>query len=117
MSSLSTNISLQKILHINYFTVADFAETHKESDCFACVVATHGEEMPLDKENDVRIRKHVIIGTDGMSVQTKELVEMFDNCEELRGKPKLFFIQVSILLSVLLPLMFLFDCGHFILVS
>jgi hypothetical protein len=81
-----------------YFSpsVANSAEVHKKSDCFVCVVASHGEEMALGQRNNVKIKEHVIVGTDGQCIKTRDLVEMFDgdHCEELKDKPKFFFIQV-----------------------
>ncbi len=55
---------------------------HRNSDCFACVILSHGEEG-------------AVYGTDG-PVEIKELVEPFKGhkCPDLAGKPKLFFIQV-----------------------
>jgi hypothetical protein len=59
-------------------------------------VASHGEEMALGQRNNVKIKEHVIVGTDGQCIKTRDLVEMFDgdHCEELKDKPKFFFIQV-----------------------
>ncbi|CAC5418453.1 unnamed protein product [Mytilus coruscus] len=71
------------------------SKIHEKSDCFACVIASHGEEMELETENNIHIKEHVIVGTDGRVVKTRDIVEMFnaDNCEELKDKPKFFFIQ------------------------
>lgn len=75
--------------------VANSADVHKKSDCFVCVVASHGEEMELGQKKNVKIKEHVILGTDGQGIKTRDLVEMFDgdHCEELKDKPKFFFIQ------------------------
>ena len=60
------------------------------------MVASHGEEIALGQRNNVKIKEHVIVGTDGQCIKTRDLVEMFDgdHCEELKDKPKFFFIQV-----------------------
>ncbi|XP_046376833.1 caspase-3-like [Haliotis rufescens] len=56
-------------------------DIHKDSDCFVCVILSHGEE---DK----------VHGTDG-PVEVTKLLAPFrgDRCSALAGKPKLFFIQ------------------------
>ena len=55
-----------------------------QSDCFVCTILTHGEEG-------------VVYGTDD-KVEVKVLLEPFkgNNCRGLVGKPKIFFIQVSL---------------------
>lgn len=69
-------------------------DLHKESDCFVCVIAAHGEEMVIQKAEGTK--EHVIFGTNGKPIRTSEIVGMFDerNCKELADKPKFFFIQV-----------------------
>ncbi|CAG5125257.1 unnamed protein product, partial [Candidula unifasciata] len=54
---------------------------HTDSDCFVCVILSHGEEGH-------------IYGTD-QPIAIDELVRPFKghNCSSLAGKPKLFFIQ------------------------
>ncbi|CAG2207843.1 unnamed protein product [Mytilus edulis] len=71
------------------------SKIHEKSDCFVCVIASHGEEMQIETKNNVIIKEHVIVGTDGQCVKTRDIVEMFneDNCEGLKDKPKFFFIQ------------------------
>ena len=71
---------------------------HIKSDCFVCVVASHGEEAQTntDVHSTEHNREHVIIGADGKELRTSDLVELFDDdhCEGLKDKPKFFFIQV-----------------------
>lgn len=57
------------------------AEDHSDSDCFVCVILSHGEEG-------------IIFGTD-KAVEIKELTTYFkgDACPGLIGKPKIFIIQ------------------------
>nr|AYK02335.1 caspase-3 [Haliotis diversicolor] len=56
-------------------------DIHKDTDCFVCVILTHGEE-------------DMVHGTDG-PVEVTKLLAPFkgDRCPALAGKPKLFFIQ------------------------
>ena len=71
---------------------------HIQSDCFVCVVASHGEEVQTntDVHSTEHSSEHVIIGADGEKLRTSKLVELFDDdhCEGLTDKPKFFFIQV-----------------------
>ncbi|VDO96533.1 unnamed protein product [Schistosoma curassoni] len=55
----------------------------RDHDCFACVILSHGDEGGL------------IYATDG-SIPVDRIIAPFrgDQCLDLRGKPKLFFIQV-----------------------
>ncbi|XP_052092692.1 caspase-7-like [Mytilus californianus] len=75
--------------------VSEMSKIHEKSDCFACVIASHGEEIELETEKNIHIKEHVIVGIDGQVVKTRDIVEMFnaDNCKELKDKPKFFFIQ------------------------
>lgn len=72
-------------------------DDHNKSDCFVCVVASHGEEAQTDSgvHSTEHFREHVIIGFDGKPLRTSALVELFDedHCEGLKDKPKFFFIQ------------------------
>ncbi|KAK4471826.1 hypothetical protein MN116_004608 [Schistosoma mekongi] len=54
----------------------------RDHDCFACVILSHGDEGGL------------IYATDG-SIPVDRIIAPFrgDQCSDLRGKPKLFFIQ------------------------
>lgn len=55
---------------------------HRDRDCLACFILTHGEEEG-------------VLGVDGLPVSLQELKEPFTglNCPSLVNKPKLFFIQ------------------------
>ncbi|XP_062597260.1 uncharacterized protein LOC134258721 isoform X2 [Saccostrea cucullata] len=70
----------------------------EESDCFACVLSSHGMEGQTSTkgrgpEPFVRT-EHFFYTKDGV-VRTTELLELFNNqnCRALRGKPRMFFIQ------------------------
>ncbi|XP_060066045.1 uncharacterized protein LOC132546349 [Ylistrum balloti] len=67
------------------------SKLEEDSDCFACLISTHGAEA---QGRDHNIRQHVLHTYDGM-IPTDEIVSMFNdsNCAAMRGKPKLFFIQ------------------------
>ncbi|XP_063444348.1 uncharacterized protein LOC134724919 isoform X2 [Mytilus trossulus] len=77
--------------------VAGMEKEHRESDCFICVVASHGVEAQKDTGVHSRShdREHMIVGVDGKEMSTSDFVEKFEeeNCEGLQGKPKFFFIQ------------------------
>ncbi|XP_061197022.1 caspase-6-like [Saccostrea echinata] len=70
----------------------------KESDCFACVISSHGMEGQIStkgKGPEPFVRtEHFVYTRDGV-VRTTELLELFNdrNCRALRGKPRMFFIQ------------------------
>ncbi|XP_052068645.1 caspase-6-like isoform X1 [Mytilus californianus] len=78
---------------------ADIAKegVHEKSDCFVCVVSSHGneEQTKSDTHQSSLEREQEIMGVDGKGIKTSDLVEIFsdDNCKGLRGKPKFFFIQ------------------------
>lgn len=57
-------------------------QDHSDTDCFACVVLTHGEANGQ------------LYGRDGLYLAS-DLLDLFkgDRCLTLTGKPKLFFIQ------------------------
>lgn len=99
-----------------FLTVAK-KKCHKNSDCFVCVIASHGQEEQTGTslhDSYLTREQHIMGGVkyDTNHTQTKttnlekdlvktsELIDIFsnDNCEGLRGKPKLFFIQVKITL-------------------
>lgn len=68
-----------------YITAADI--DHRNNDCVAVVVLSHGETGRLEARD----------GT----YDVNEIWEPFLSCETLVGKPKLFFIQVSVLSNCL----------------
>ncbi|XP_069118708.1 uncharacterized protein [Argopecten irradians] len=75
-------------------SAASLTDYHKQSDCFACVIGSHGEELVAKGDGTTHKNKHVIYGTDTY-VRTSKLTDLFsDNkCPGLRLKPKIFFIQ------------------------
>ncbi|XP_063447427.1 caspase-7-like [Mytilus trossulus] len=70
---------------------------HEDSDCFVCVVASHGREKQTktDTHGPFLEREQEILGVDGNEIRTSDFVAIFsdDKCKGLRGKPKFFFIQ------------------------
>lgn len=65
-------------------------------DCFVCIISSHGAEVPLSRllDPDRKLRQHVIFTRDG-EIPTDKILEVFsdDRCENLKGKPRMFFIQ------------------------
>ena len=55
-----------------------------EHDAFVCCILSHGGPG-------------VVYGTDGVGVDMDDILSLFrpDNCDNLAGKPKLFFVQVG----------------------
>lgn len=68
----------------------------EKSDSFACVLASHGNEVQEDSPADpkVKVYHHVIHGTNG-GIKTHLILDLLDEnrCNKLQGKPKLFFVQ------------------------
>ncbi|XP_063439730.1 uncharacterized protein LOC134721011 isoform X2 [Mytilus trossulus] len=69
-------------------------EFHQQSDCFACVLASHGIEKPRTmKTPGLYYRDHCICGVDEDTVTTKSIIETITGTEALQDKPKMLFIQ------------------------
>ncbi|XP_052060252.1 caspase-7-like isoform X2 [Mytilus californianus] len=72
-------------------------EFHLKSDCFVCVIASHGNERPRpvdDKQpSGLYFRDHCVYGIDNEPVATKHIVKKFSEVSSLENKPKLFCIQ------------------------
>ena len=70
----------------------------EKSDAFACVLASHGNEIQEKNptKTNIKVYHHVIYGTDH-EIKTHLLMDLLkgNRCRQLRGKPKLFFIQVK----------------------
>ncbi|XP_063447430.1 uncharacterized protein LOC134726961 isoform X2 [Mytilus trossulus] len=70
---------------------------HEKSDCFVCVVSSHGneEQTKSDTHQASLEREQEILGVDGKGIKTSDLIDIFsdNNCKGLCGKPKFFFIQ------------------------
>ncbi|XP_012944029.1 caspase-7 [Aplysia californica] len=71
---------------------------HRNADCFACAILSHGDQTWTEREWDrlgTKTRLDLLFGVDGRAVATKFIVELFsDNyCPGLEGKPRLFFLQ------------------------
>lgn len=75
--------------------------------CVVMVISSHGSEdevakgeisRPELRRQEVKYYQHRIATTDG-SIRSSEIISMFDemNCRALKGKPKIFFIQVNLL--------------------
>lgn len=68
---------------VSIFIIKDGDKDHSKFNMFACVLSSHGSDES-------------ICGSDGKSVVFVELVRSIINCKSLEGKPKLFFVDVSI---------------------
>lgn len=68
-------------------------------DCFVCAISSHGAQVPR-KGHNKRTDHHFY--THNSMMPTADLVDSFsdDKCPKLRGKPRLFFIQVSFMLCI-----------------
>ncbi|XP_052263175.1 caspase-7-like isoform X2 [Dreissena polymorpha] len=69
---------------------------HSQSDCFACIVLSHGDEVRMiDKHRPDQLeRLDVIYATDGIMF-TKDIIQQFSDLKvpSLANKPRLFFVQ------------------------
>ena len=72
------------------------AADHTSSDCFACILSSHGSEVGWYKEKHVIERTDIVFAKDGY-LFIEDILKYFreDKSPSLKGKPKLFFIQVS----------------------
>ncbi|XP_025101960.1 caspase-7-like [Pomacea canaliculata] len=71
---------------------------HKDSDCLAVAILSHGGEMKWPQLWNHRkeiLRQDFIFGVDGQYLLTSSIMDCFndDNCPALKGKPRLFFLQ------------------------
>ncbi|XP_076088548.1 caspase-3-like [Mytilus galloprovincialis] len=68
----------------------------RQSDCFTCVLASHGGEedrLAHGKLQSVNLRDHCIYDVDCIPVITKNIINEFNKVKALKDKPKLFFVQ------------------------
>ncbi|KAJ8304444.1 hypothetical protein KUTeg_018027 [Tegillarca granosa] len=62
-------------------------------DCLVVIISSHGSEDQTASDKDqVKRYVHMISTVDG-KVETDDIVQCFERCRPLKGKPKLFFIQ------------------------
>ncbi|VDH96967.1 Hypothetical predicted protein [Mytilus galloprovincialis] len=60
---------------------------YRMSDCFACVLASHGGELEVysnDKSQSVLLREHCIYGVDNVPVSTKGIIDDLNDASRLR---------------------------------
>lgn len=82
-----------------HFIACEQTQFHRDSDCFACIIGSHGNEKPRSVDSlptCVYYRDHCIYGVDDDTVTTKSIIEKVIGVEGLQDKPKMFFIQVRI---------------------
>lgn len=74
---------------------------NSESDCFVCVISTHGEEIRESRNTGLPLEadvwRHAVYGNDKQPLYVDQILNAFtpEKAPELAGKPKLFFLQVS----------------------
>ena len=80
------------IYHIHFHIAA--SADHSSADCFTCVISTHGDQDVRPNGSNMECND-IVYGVDGI-LYLKTLLRLFkpDVSPSLRGKPKLFFIQV-----------------------
>ena len=87
-----------------FYVVTSDNDLLERISCVVMVISSHGSEEEIQKEKtpgmefrqkEIKFYQHRISTRDG-SIETSKIVNMFDNprCRALRGKPKVFFIQV-----------------------
>jgi len=78
----------------------------KDVDCLACVISSHGSEQMVGKNergdsypSNLTVYEHFTSMKDG-PIKTRDVLKIFDdyNCPVLKDKPKLFFIQVNLII-------------------
>ncbi|XP_071161890.1 caspase-7-like [Mytilus edulis] len=71
-------------------------EIENNCDCLACVISSHGAEIPIasSSETSPQPRHHVLYTEDNI-IPTDTILQLFndENCPNLQGKPRIFFIQ------------------------
>ena len=79
--------------------VSELTTIHGQSDAFACAIGSHGNEIlqkrTSDPVNVSKLYEHAVYGTDTY-IATAEILKIFSDkkCKAMRGKPRMFFIQV-----------------------
>jgi hypothetical protein len=78
---------------------------NNDCDCFVLVLSTHGheaKEIDLKKSNEATVWRHQVLAEDNVPIYVDEIIDIFndENSVGLKGKPKLFFIQVYTLYKV-----------------
>lgn len=71
-----------------------------DSDCFVCAVLTHGNEAVKSlggNPSATEVHLDLLFGIDGKAITVNYLTETFNDkyCPALKGKPRLFFLQVT----------------------
>lgn len=102
---LFTDLTTEQIVNV-LTEAATRKEVNKKADTFACVIGSHGKDESsnntlideasgelVEKKGTINLQP-VIFGTDG-TIPTRKLISLFEDkaCQELKDKPKLFFIQ------------------------
>jgi hypothetical protein len=97
---LELHLNLSLVVNRFFMTTGIQNALTDDCDCFVCVISTHGGEDPGyyvgDTEAPITKTEHYILNHKG-AVWTRYIMDMFNDvhCKALKGKPRLFFIQVS----------------------
>jgi hypothetical protein len=85
----------------------------KDYDSFAFAISTHGIEEEKVNEDQV-VHNHTVTMFDEKDYYTEDILDHFSpmRCRALRGKPKLFFIQVRDVLAFCLIIQCFTSCSR-----
>ena len=85
------------MLILKYFISpkTEFGTDLKEISSLICVISSHGVQVPASEiHDDVTIIDDQILGTDGKTVKLQDIVKRITEINYLKGKPKIFFVEV-----------------------
>ena len=91
---------IENLIYYHIISVSQDNEFNDQSDCFALVISSHGEEVEEKKvhnnQDSAHVWRHCVLGSDENKVYIDDVMSYFEdkNAKGLKGKPKLFFIQV-----------------------
>jgi hypothetical protein len=70
---------------------------NNDCDCFVLVLSTHGlEAIDRKQSKEATVWRHQVLAENKFPIYVDEIIDIFndENSVGLKGKPKLFFIQV-----------------------
>ncbi|CAG0893014.1 unnamed protein product [Darwinula stevensoni] len=70
---------------------AEMSDEHKRGDCCIVVIMSHGDQRPGSHPKGPY--PFVISSSDEKHLEVEQIVQMFNNVDALKGKPKVFIIQ------------------------
>lgn len=80
----------------NMFLFLGSQQLFTSYDCFVFAISSHGMELVQKDKQGNTVHQHAVEMFDGTYIYTKSILDFFSDrkCKALKGKPKLFFIQV-----------------------